>query len=70
VEAILGRMGTAVKSGDLKTALQQGPAFQHPAQEMIDWFAKAQARAAADEALRKTDQELLASLTRPAARRQ
>ena len=63
-------MSTALKSGDLKTALQQGAALEHPPQEMIDWFAKAQARAAAEEALRKTDQELLASLTRPASRRQ
>jgi hypothetical protein len=70
VEAILARMNTALKSGDLKTALAQGGALQHPPQEMIEWFAKVQARNAADEALRKTDQELLASLTRPAARRQ
>jgi hypothetical protein len=68
VEAILGRMTTALKSGDLKTALLQGAALDHPPQEMMTWFAKAQARAAADEALRKTDQELLASLTKPAFR--
>jgi hypothetical protein len=69
VEAILGRMGTALKSGDLKTALQQGGTLAHPPQEMIDWFAKAQARAGAEDALRKTDQELLAALTKPASRR-
>ncbi len=69
-EAILGRMSTALKSGDLKTALLEGAALQHPPQEMMDWFAKAQARLAADEALRKTDLELLASLTRPPARHQ
>jgi hypothetical protein len=69
VEAILGRMNTAIKGGDLKTALLQGAALEHPPQEMMDWFAKAQARTAADEALRKTDQELLASLTKPASRR-
>ena len=68
VEAILGRMSTALKSGDLKTALLQGAALEHPPQEMMDWFTKAQARAAAEEALRKTDQELLASLTKPAPR--
>ncbi len=70
VEAILGRMSTALKTGDLKTALMQGAGLEHPPQEMMDWFAKAQARAAADEALRKTNSELLASFTRPAARRQ
>ncbi len=69
VEAILGRMDTALKSGDLKTALLQGAALEHPPQEMMDWFAKAQARVAVGEALRKTDQELLASLTKPALRR-
>jgi hypothetical protein len=69
VEAILGRMSTALKSGDLKTALAQGAALQHAPQEAMDWFARAQARAAADEALRRTDQELLASLTKPAFRR-
>ncbi len=70
VEAILGRMSSALKSGDLKTALLQGAALPHPPQEMMDWFAKAQSRVAADEALRKTDQDLLASLTKPPARRQ
>jgi hypothetical protein len=68
IEAVLGRMGTALKSGDLKTALLQGAALEHPPQEMMTWFARAQARSAADEALRKTDQELLASLTKPASR--
>jgi hypothetical protein len=68
VEAILARMGTALKSNDLKTALMQGAALDHPPQEMMNWFAKGQARATADEALRKTDQELLASLTKPSRR--
>ncbi len=70
VEAILGRMSTALKSGDLKTALLQGAGLPHPPLEMMDWFGKAQARLTADEALRKTDQELLAALTRPPARHQ
>jgi hypothetical protein len=35
----------------------------------MDWFAKAQARVAVDDALRRTDQELLAALTKPAYRR-
>jgi hypothetical protein len=69
VEAILGRMSAAIKGGDLKTALLQGAALEHPPQEMMEWFARAQSRTAADEALRKTDQELLASLTKPASRR-
>jgi hypothetical protein len=68
VEAILGRMTAAIKTGDLKTALMQGAALEHPPQEMMTWFGKAQARAVADEALRKTDQELLASLTKPVSR--
>ncbi|MGO9544099.1 MAG: COG4223 family protein [Rhodomicrobium sp.] len=70
VEAILGRMSAALKSGDLKRALVEGGTLQSPPQEMMDWFGKAQARVAADEALRKTDQELLASLTRAPGRRQ
>jgi hypothetical protein len=70
VEAILARMGAALKSGDLKGALMQGAALEEPPQEMKDWLGKAQARAAADEAVRKTDQELLASLTKATARRQ
>jgi hypothetical protein len=70
VEAILGRMSTALKSGDIKGALMQGAALEDPPQEMRDWLGKAQARAAADDAIRKTDQELLASLTKATARRQ
>jgi hypothetical protein len=69
MEAILGRMNAALKAGDLKDALVQGAALEDPPQEMRDWFGKAQARVAADEALRKTDQELLANLTRAATRR-
>jgi hypothetical protein len=70
VEAILGRMNASLKSGDIKSALLQGASLQSPPQEMMDWFAKAQARVTADEAVRKTDQELLASLTKAPARRQ
>jgi hypothetical protein len=69
VEAILGRMNTALKAGDLKTTLQQGGALEHAPQEMMEWFARARARSTAEEALRKTDQELLASLTKPAVSR-
>jgi hypothetical protein len=70
VEAILGRMEASLKAGDLKAALAQGAALEDPPEEMRAWFAKAQARVAADEAIRKTDQELLASLTKPQGRRQ
>lgn len=71
VEAILGRMETALKSGNLKAALAESAALDAPAQEeMQTWLSQAQARATVDEAIRKTDQELLASLTRAPARRQ
>jgi len=69
VEAIIGRMSAALKAGDIKTALLQGAALPSPPQEMMDWFQKAQARVAADDALRKTDQELLAALTKAPSRR-
>ncbi len=69
VEAVLGRMTSALKSGDLRTALTQGAALDDPPQEMKDWFGRAQARVAADDAVRKTDQELLASLTKATTRR-
>jgi hypothetical protein len=69
VEAILGRMSTALKAGDLKGALFEGAALDDPPQEMKDWLATAQARAAADDAVRRTDQELLAALTKATARR-
>ncbi len=70
VEDIVGRMGTALKAGDVKGALLQGAKLENPPQEMMDWFEKAQARVTADETLRKTDQDLLASLTKATARRQ
>jgi hypothetical protein len=70
VEAILGRMSTALKSSDLKGALFEGAALEDPPQEMKDWLGKAQARAAADDAVRRTDQELLAALTKATGRRQ
>ncbi|MGA7325389.1 MAG: hypothetical protein WBX25_13100 [Rhodomicrobium sp.] len=70
VEAALGRMGAALRAGDLKSALTQGATLDDPPEEMKAWLGKAQARMAADEALRKTDQELLASLTKVPGRRQ
>lgn len=70
VEAVLGRMEAALKAGNLRTALTEGAALEGPAQEeMQAWLGQAQARVAADEALRKTDQELLASLTKAVGRR-
>jgi hypothetical protein len=70
VEAIVGRISTALKSGDLKGALSEGAALEDPPQEMKDWLGKAQARAVADDAVRRTDQELLAALTKATGRRQ
>jgi hypothetical protein len=70
VEAILGRMNAALKAGDLKGALFEGAALDDPPQDMKDWLSKAQARAAADDAVRRTDQELLAALTKATGRRQ
>ena len=68
VEAVLGRMEKALKSGDLKGALTESAALEGPAKEELKtWLKHAQARAAADEAVRKTDQELLASLTKASA---
>jgi hypothetical protein len=65
VEAILGRMETALKAGNLQAALTEGAALQGPAQQdMQAWLEKARARVAAEEALAKTDRELLASLTK------
>ncbi|MBI4725040.1 MAG: hypothetical protein HY765_08710, partial [Rhodomicrobium sp.] len=69
VEAILGRMSAPLWAGDLNGALIHGAALSDPPQEMKNWFGKAQARVAADDALRKTDQEILASLTKAAAPR-
>lgn len=71
VEAVIGRMDTALRSGNLKEALAEATSLQGPAlTEMRPWLEQAQARLAADEALKKTDQELLAALIRPASKRQ
>jgi hypothetical protein len=68
VEAVLGRMEKALKAGDVKGALTESAALEGPAKEELQtWLEHAQARAAADEAVRKTDQELLASLTKTSA---
>ncbi len=70
VEAILGRMETALKAGDLRAALTESAALEGPAKEELQgWVEQAQARAAVDEAVKKTDQVLLESLTKASARR-
>ncbi len=69
-EAILGRMDNALKAGNLRDALTEAAALDGPAQEeMQSWLGKAQQRATAEEALRKTDQELIAAMTKAPARR-
>jgi hypothetical protein len=68
VEALLGRIEKALKAGDLKNALTESASLEGPAKEELQtWLEHAQARAAADEAVRKTDQDLLASLTKTSA---
>jgi hypothetical protein len=68
VEAVLGRMERDLKAGDVKGALTESAALEGPAKEELQtWLEHAQARAAAEEAVRKTDQELLASLTKISA---
>jgi hypothetical protein len=68
VESVLGRMEKALKAGDLNGALTESAALEGPAKEELQtWLKHAQNRAAADEAVRKTDQELLASLTKTSA---
>jgi len=68
VEAVLGRMEKALKAGDLKGALAEFAALDGPDKEELKvWLGHAQARAAADEAVGKTDRELLATLTKSSA---
>jgi hypothetical protein len=52
----------------VKGALTESAALEGPAKEELQtWLEHAQARAAAEEAVRKTDQELLASLMKTSA---
>lgn len=70
VEAILGRMESALKSGDLKGALAESGALGEAAKKQLQtWLDHAQLRAAADDAIRATDQELLSSLTKTSTTR-
>ncbi len=65
IEAKLGRIEAALKAGDLKGALTEAQTIEGPAKdELQPWLDRAEARAAADEAVRKTDTELLASLSK------
>jgi len=68
VEAVLGRIDNDLKAGDLKGVLTESSTLEGPAKEELEpWIVRVQVRANADEAIRKTDQELLASLTKPPA---
>ena len=70
VNALLVRMEKALKAGNLKGALTESASLEGPAKEELQtWLGHAQARASADEAVRKTDEELLASLTKTSANR-
>ncbi len=54
VEAIFGRMDSALKAGDLKAALTEAAVLEGPAKEELQaWLDRAQARAAADEAIQE-----------------
>ena len=65
VEAVIGRMDAALKLGDVKGALAEGVGLQGPAREVMQaWLNEAQLEVTASEALKKTDRELLASMTR------
>jgi len=71
VEAIIGRMDEALKTGNVKAAVTEGGTLQGPAQEeMHAWLQGAQARVTAEDTLQKTDQDLLAALTKTTSRRQ
>jgi hypothetical protein len=61
-------MESALKAGDVKGALTESAGLEGPAKEELrTWLEHAQVRATADEAVRKTDQELFASLTKTSA---
>jgi hypothetical protein len=52
----------------VKGAVTESAGLEGPAKEELQtWLEHAQARAAADEAVQKTDQELFASLTKTSA---
>jgi hypothetical protein len=69
-EAVIGRMDQALRRGDLAGAVAEASALNGAAlAEMKPWLDAAQARLAADEALKRTDAELLAVLTKSGSAR-
>jgi hypothetical protein len=71
VEAVLGRIDSALKTGKLRTALTEAASIDGPAKEDLRaWLDRAQGRATAEEAVQKTESELLASLSKSSARSQ
>ncbi len=70
IEAITGRTDALLKAGKLPEAIAEVATLEPAdAEVMRPWLVRAQSRMTAEETLRKTDQELLAALTRPPARR-
>ncbi|MFZ1107919.1 MAG: hypothetical protein WAN43_06195 [Rhodomicrobium sp.] len=71
IEAVVGRIDSALKTGNLRAALTEAASVDGPAKEELQaWLDRAQARASADEAVQKTESELLASLSKSSARSQ
>jgi hypothetical protein len=69
-EAVLGRMGASLRSGEMASAVIEAGALTGRAlEEMQPWLQAAQSRVTADTALRQTDEELLAALTKAGGRR-
>ncbi|MBT3069266.1 hypothetical protein KKP04_00065 [Rhodomicrobium sp. Az07] len=68
VEAILGRVSSALKAGNAAGALAAADTLPATAKDEIGaWLEQVKARVAADEAVKNTDQQLIASLTKPQA---
>jgi hypothetical protein len=69
-EAVLGRMGAALRAGELGTALvEAGGLSGRAAEEMQPWVEAARNRVTVDAILKQTDEELLAALTKTGVRR-
>ncbi|MBJ7544172.1 hypothetical protein JDN41_11520 [Rhodomicrobium udaipurense] len=68
VEAILGRVSSALKAGNAAGALAAAETLPATAKDEIGaWLEQVKARVAADEAVKNTDQQIIASLTKPQA---
>jgi hypothetical protein len=66
VEAILGRVSSALKAGNAAGALAASDTLPSTAkEEIVAWLEQVKARVAADEAVKNTDQQLIATLTKP-----